>query len=111
MIRFKDLLDVVYENNPNADLELLEEVYRFAEDLHKGQVRKSGIIIILRLLPSLSRSKKPNSSKIPSQPLIQDSLGSAKCSRFTKSANSPFVNRQSADLSGRLAVHVRGNGR
>ena len=26
MIRFKDLLDVVYENNPKADLELLEEV-------------------------------------------------------------------------------------
>ncbi len=42
MIRFKDLLDAVYENNPKADLELLEEVYRFAEDLHKGQVRKSG---------------------------------------------------------------------
>ena len=42
MIRFKDLLDAVYENNPKADLELLEEVYRFAEDLHKGQFRKSG---------------------------------------------------------------------
>lgn len=42
MIRFKDLLDAVYENNPNADLEFLEEVYRFAEDLHKEQVRKSG---------------------------------------------------------------------
>ena len=47
MIRFKDLLDVVYENNPNADLELLEEVYRFAEDLHKGQVRKSGEAYII----------------------------------------------------------------
>jgi len=42
MIRFKDLLDAVYENNPKADLELLEEVHRFAEDLHKGQFRKSG---------------------------------------------------------------------
>ena len=42
MIRFKDLLDAVYESNPKADLELLEEVYRFAEDLHKGQFRKSG---------------------------------------------------------------------
>ncbi len=42
MIRFKDLLDVVYENNPKADLELLEEVYRFTEEMHKGQFRKSG---------------------------------------------------------------------
>lgn len=42
MMRFKDLLDIVYENNPNADLEMLEEVYRFAEDLHKSQFRKSG---------------------------------------------------------------------
>jgi len=42
MLRFKDLIDVVYENNPNADLEMLEEVYRFAEDLHKDQKRKSG---------------------------------------------------------------------
>lgn len=42
MIRFKDLLDAVYDSNPNADLELLEEVHRFAEDLHKGQFRKSG---------------------------------------------------------------------
>ena len=50
MIRFKDLLDVVYENNPNADLELLEEVYRFAEDLHKGQVRKSGEAYIIHTL-------------------------------------------------------------
>ena len=50
MIRFKDLLDVVYENNPNADLELLEEVYRFAEDLHKGQVRKSGEAYIIHPL-------------------------------------------------------------
>lgn len=41
-MRFKDLLDVVYENNPEADLCTLEEVYRFAEDLHKGQYRKSG---------------------------------------------------------------------
>lgn len=42
MIRFKDLLDAVYEANPKADFELLEEVHRFAEDLHKGQFRKSG---------------------------------------------------------------------
>ncbi len=41
-MKFKDLLDITYENNPKADLETLEEVYRFAEDLHKGQVRKSG---------------------------------------------------------------------
>lgn len=41
-MRFKDLIDAVYNANPDADLELLEEVYRFAEDLHKGQYRKSG---------------------------------------------------------------------
>lgn len=41
-MRFKDLLDIVYENNPQADLCTLEEAYRFAEDLHKGQYRKSG---------------------------------------------------------------------
>lgn len=39
---FKELLDAVYEVNDHADLELLEEVYRFSEDLHKGQYRKSG---------------------------------------------------------------------
>ena len=37
---FKELIDVVYESNPQADLEFIEEVYRFAEDLHKGQYRK-----------------------------------------------------------------------
>ena len=42
MTRFKDLVDAVYENNPNADIEYLEEVYRFADDLHKDQYRKSG---------------------------------------------------------------------
>lgn len=41
-MRFKDLIDAVYNTNPEADLELLEEVYRFAEDLHKEQFRKSG---------------------------------------------------------------------
>lgn len=41
-MRFKDLIDAVYNANHDADLELLEEVYRFAEDLHKGQYRKSG---------------------------------------------------------------------
>ena len=41
-MRFKDLLDIVYEKNPQADLCTLEEAYRFAEDLHKGQFRKSG---------------------------------------------------------------------
>ena len=36
-MRFKDLLDIVYEKNPLADLCTLVEAYRFAEDLHKGQ--------------------------------------------------------------------------
>ncbi|MBQ2431646.1 MAG: bifunctional (p)ppGpp synthetase/guanosine-3',5'-bis(diphosphate) 3'-pyrophosphohydrolase, partial [Peptococcaceae bacterium] len=44
---FKEILDTVYENNKHADLELIEEVYRFAEDLHKGQFRKSGEPYIL----------------------------------------------------------------
>ena len=47
---FKQILDAVYENNPNAELELIEEVYRFAEDLHKGQFRKSGEPYILHPL-------------------------------------------------------------
>lgn len=50
MIRFKDLLDAVYENHPDADLELLEEVYRFAEELHKKQTRKSGEAYIIHPL-------------------------------------------------------------
>ena len=50
MTRFKDLIDTVYQNNPNADLEFLEEVYRFAEDLHKNQYRKSGEAYIIHPL-------------------------------------------------------------
>ncbi len=50
MTRFKDLVDAVYENNPNADIEYLEEVYRFAEDLHKDQYRKSGEAYIIHPL-------------------------------------------------------------
>ena len=49
-VLFKQILDTVYENNPNAELELIEEVYRFAEDLHKGQFRKSGEPYILHPL-------------------------------------------------------------
>ena len=50
MTRFKDLVDAVYKNNPNADIEFLEEVYRFAEDLHKDQYRKSGEAYIIHPL-------------------------------------------------------------
>ncbi|MBQ2036085.1 MAG: bifunctional (p)ppGpp synthetase/guanosine-3',5'-bis(diphosphate) 3'-pyrophosphohydrolase [Peptococcaceae bacterium] len=50
MTRFKDLVDAVYKNNPNADIEYLEEVYRFAEDLHKDQYRKSGEAYIIHPL-------------------------------------------------------------
>ncbi len=50
MTRFKDLVDAVSANNPDADIEYLEEVYRFAEDLHKDQHRKSGEAYIIHPL-------------------------------------------------------------
>ncbi len=41
-VSFKNLVDAVYEVNPNSDLAFLQDVYWFAEEFHKGQMRKSG---------------------------------------------------------------------
>lgn len=41
-VTFKDLVDVVYRTNPNADFYFLQDVYWFAEEFHKGQFRRSG---------------------------------------------------------------------
>ena len=80
MIRFKDLLDVVYENNPNADLELLEEVYRFAEDLHKGQVRKSGEAYIIHPLSvALILSELGMDEKAVAAGLLHDVAEDTRC--------------------------------
>lgn len=42
MVRFKDLVDAVYEQNPDSDLWLLQDAYWFAEEFHRGQFRRSG---------------------------------------------------------------------
>ena len=42
MIRFKDLVEKVRANNPEANTELLRRAYDFSALEHKGQVRRSG---------------------------------------------------------------------
>lgn len=39
---FEELREVTLQNNPDADMELIESVFRFAEMFHEGQYRKSG---------------------------------------------------------------------
>jgi guanosine-3',5'-bis(diphosphate) 3'-pyrophosphohydrolase len=42
MIRINDILDKVYENNPNADLDIIDKAYVYSARVHDGQVRLSG---------------------------------------------------------------------
>lgn len=41
-ITFEEFICLVKEYNPHADFRLVEKAYRFAENAHKGQTRKSG---------------------------------------------------------------------
>ena len=38
----KSLITQIQAYNPEAEIELLERCYRFAQEAHKGQKRKSG---------------------------------------------------------------------
>ena len=42
MIRINDILDKVAENNPGADLDIIDRAYIFSARVHDGQVRLSG---------------------------------------------------------------------
>lgn len=42
MIRIQEILDKVNENNPDADLELIQQAYVYAAQAHSGQTRLSG---------------------------------------------------------------------
>ncbi len=82
MTRFKDLIDAVYENNPNADIEFLEEVYRFAEDLHKDQVRKSGEAYIIHPLSvSIILAELGMDEKAVAAGLLHDVVEDTSCKK------------------------------
>ncbi len=42
MIRITDILDIVTENNPHADLDIIDRAYVYSARVHSGQVRLSG---------------------------------------------------------------------
>ena len=42
MIRISDILDKIYEYNPDADLDLIDRAYIFSAKVHDGQMRLSG---------------------------------------------------------------------
>ena len=82
MTRFKDLVDAVYKNNPNADIEFLEEVYRFAEDLHKDQYRKSGEAYIIHPLSvAIILAELGMDEKAVAAGLLHDVVEDTNCKR------------------------------
>lgn len=42
MIRINDILDKVFDNNPDADLDIIDRAYVYSARVHDGQVRLSG---------------------------------------------------------------------
>jgi len=42
MIRISDIIDKIYDYNPDADLDLIDRAYVFSAKVHDGQVRLSG---------------------------------------------------------------------
>ncbi len=42
MIRITDIIDKVLENNPDAELDIIDRAYIFSARVHEGQVRLSG---------------------------------------------------------------------
>jgi len=42
MIRINDIIDKVIENNPDADVDIIDRAYIFSARVHDGQVRLSG---------------------------------------------------------------------
>ena len=42
MLSFETLTEKIKQNNPEADLELIEKAYKLAENAHRNQIRRSG---------------------------------------------------------------------
>ena len=42
MIRITDILDKIYDYNPDADVALIDRAYIYSARVHEGQVRLSG---------------------------------------------------------------------
>ena len=42
MIRINDIIDKMVENNPEADVDLVERAYIYSARVHQGQMRLSG---------------------------------------------------------------------
>ena len=42
MIRITDILDKIVENNPGADLDVIDRAYVYSARVHAGQMRLSG---------------------------------------------------------------------
>lgn len=42
MIRINDIIDKVFDNNPEADLDIIDRAYIYSARVHDGQVRLSG---------------------------------------------------------------------
>ena len=42
MIRINDILDKIIENNPDAELDIIDKAYIYSARVHEGQVRLSG---------------------------------------------------------------------
>ncbi len=42
MIRISDILDTISENNPDAELDIIDKAYIYSARVHAGQVRLSG---------------------------------------------------------------------
>jgi len=42
MIRISDIIDKISENNPDADLDIIDRAYIYSARVHDGQVRLSG---------------------------------------------------------------------
>ena len=42
MLRISDIIDKIFENNPDADVDIIDRAYIFSAKVHEGQVRLSG---------------------------------------------------------------------
>ena len=54
MKRRSEFLDTILEFNPNYDIELIGHAYDVAEEMHRGQLRKSGEFPIGNAIDSTS---------------------------------------------------------
>ncbi len=68
-----DLINIVKEIRPDADVALLERAYAFADTAHKGQLRMSGILYIIHpLCTAINLAKMHVSDNIIAAGLLHD---------------------------------------